>query len=164
MLARANWLELHPHVGARVRHPSLEEVRDLFHVREILEREATRLAATRATPADIEILKEIVARGWRAVEEADSDHIAALNFEFHRTIGSIAGNARLLAMLGDIEKQVRWHFTAVAVPRRTDSWYEHEAIIDAIEQGDAEKAGELICEHNRHTLTAYIDALLAGRA
>lgn len=164
MLARAQWLELHPHIGARVRYPSLEEVRDLFHMREILDREATQLAVSRATPEDIAKLREIVAEGWQAVEEADSDHIADINFAFHRTIAQIAGNERLLNMLGEIEKQVRWHFTAVAVPRRRDSWTEHELIVEAIEGGNEARAGELIAEHNRHTLGAYVDALLAGRA
>jgi DNA-binding GntR family transcriptional regulator len=164
MLARAQWLELHPHVGARVRHPSLEEVRDLFQMREILDRGATVLAVDRVTADDVENLREIVRKGWEAVEAADSDRIADVNFEFHRTIATIAGNKLLLSMLGEIEKQVRWHFTAVAVPRRADSWHEHEAIVGAISEHDAEQAGQLIADHNRRTLEAYVGALVAGRA
>jgi DNA-binding GntR family transcriptional regulator len=164
MLARAQWLELHPHVGARVRYPSLKEVKDLFQVREILDREATQLAVSSARPEDIAKLKDIIAQGWVAVEEADSEHIAELNFAFHRTIAEIAGNDRLCHMLGEIERQVRWHFTAVALPRRRDSWHEHEQIVAAIEELDAAKAGGLIAEHNRHTLGAYVEALVDGRA
>lgn len=164
MLARAQWLELQPHVGARVRHPSLEEVRDLFQMREILDRGATEITAERAQPDDVENLRQIVARGWEAVEEADSDRIADLNFAFHGAIAAVAGNELLLSVLEEIVKQVRWHFTAVALPRRADSWREHEAIVDAIETHDPALAGELIVEHNRRTLEAYVGALVAGRA
>jgi DNA-binding GntR family transcriptional regulator len=164
MLARAQWLELQPHVGARVRHPSLEEVRDLFQTREILDRGATEIASQRARTEDVANLRDIVARGWDAVEEADSDRISDLNFTFHGAIAAIAGNDLLLSILREIEKQVRWHFSAVAIPRRADSWREHEAIVDAIEAHDGARAGELIAEHNRRTLEAYVGALVAGTA
>jgi DNA-binding GntR family transcriptional regulator len=66
-------------------------------------------------------------------------------------------------MLGEIEKQVRWHFISVGVPRRPDAWSEHEAIVEAIENHDEARAGELISEHNRHTVRSYVDALVDGR-
>jgi DNA-binding GntR family transcriptional regulator len=164
MLAREQWLELHPHVGAYVRHPSLDEVRDLFELRETLDRRATELAAGRATEKDLMKLDKIVERGWRAVERYDSQKIANLNFEFHGTIAKISNNKLFMRILSGIEKQVRWHFTAVALDRREDSWHEHEMIIEAMRKEDVDRAGELIAEHNRLTLEAYVAALLAGRA
>lgn len=164
MLARAQWLDLHAHVGAKVRHATLEEVRDLFEMRETLDRRATELAVGRTRPDQIQALENIIVKGWNAVADADSDRISSLNFDFHRTIAVAAGNQLLIRLLGDIEKQVRWHFTAVAVPRREGSWREHELILEAIKNEDTARAGELIVEHNRRTLEAYISALVAGRA
>jgi len=163
MLARAQWLELQPHVGARVRLPTLEEVKDLFQMRETLDRRATELAVDRIRPDEIAHLEAIITDGWKAVEDADSDRIADLNFAFHGTIAEAAGNQLLIRILGEIEKQVRWHFTAVAVPRREDSWREHEQILEAIKDRDEERAGQLIVEHNRRTLEAYVGAIVSGR-
>ena len=163
MLARAQWLELHPHVGARVRFPTLEEVKDLFQMRETLDRRATELAVGRIRPDQLEQLDKIIAEGWKAVADADSARIADLNFAFHRTIAEAAGNQLLIRIQGEIEKQVRWHFTAVAVPRREDSWREHEEIVEALKDKDEARAGELIVEHNRRTLQAYVGALVSGR-
>jgi DNA-binding GntR family transcriptional regulator len=163
MLARAQWLELEPHVGARVRHPSIQEVRDLFQMREILDRGATEITAVSATPEDVAALRDIVATGWQAVEAADSELLSDLNFSFHGEIARMAGNALLLTVLREIVKQVRWHFTAVAIPRRADSWREHETIVAAIEAHDPERAGELIIEHNRRTLETYLAAVVAGQ-
>jgi DNA-binding GntR family transcriptional regulator len=164
MLARAQWLELQPHVGARVRHPSIQEVRDLFQMREILDRGATEITATRATPEDVAGLREILRQGWEAVEAADSELLADLNFTFHGEIARMAGNELLLTILQEIVKQVRWHFTAVVIPRRADSWREHGAMVDAIEAHEAETAGRLIVDHNRRTLEAYVSAVVAGQA
>jgi DNA-binding GntR family transcriptional regulator len=162
MLARAQWLELHPHVGARVRHPSLSEVKDLFQLRGVLDRGATEIAAARATPDDIVGLRSIIEKGWEAVEEADSDRITELNFQLHGRVAEIAGNQLLLTVLHEIQKQVRWHFTAVVLPRRADSWREHAAIVDAIEAHDDKEAGELIIEHNRRTFDAYVSAIVSS--
>jgi DNA-binding GntR family transcriptional regulator len=163
MLARAHWLELHPHVGAQVRHPTFEEVRDLFELRETLDRRATEIAAERARDEHIRELEKIVERGWRAAEKPDSDRIADLNFAFHRTIATAANNQLLLRILGDIEKQVRWHFTVVAISRREGSWSEHEEILKALKDRDPQRAGELISIHNRRTFEAYVSSLLAAR-
>jgi DNA-binding GntR family transcriptional regulator len=163
MLARAQWLELQPHVGARVRFPTLDEVKDLFQMRETLDRRATELAVDRIQPSELDRLDEIIAEAWKAVDEADSDRISDLNFAFHGTIAAAAGNKLLIRILGEIEKQVRWHFTAVALPRREDSWREHEQILEAIRDGDELRAGELIVAHNRRTLEAYVGAIVSGR-
>lgn len=161
MLHRAGWLELHPHVGAHVRHPQLDEVREVFELRETLDRRATELAVGRITPQDLKELDRIIQRGWKAVTKKDSDRIATLNFDFHGTIAKAAGNGLLVRLLEDLAKQVRWHFSAVALARREDSWREHEAILAAVKDGDEKKAGQLIVEHNRHTQEAYITSLLA---
>lgn len=162
MLNRAGWLELHPHVGAYVRHPQLDEVRDVFELRETLEQRATELAVDRITPNELKQLDKVLQRGWKAVESADSDRISALNFSFHGIIARGAGNKLLIRILEDLEKQVRWHFSAVALARREDSWKEHEAILAAIKERDPKEAGRLIVEHNRRTREAYITSLVSG--
>lgn len=160
LLERAGWLELRQHAGAYVRYPTVEEVRELFELRQTLEERAAELAALRAGEDDQRRLGKLIERGWRAVARADTKGVATLNTEFHATIAEAAGNSLLRGILGDLAKHVRWHFSAVAGARAEDSWREHEQLLGAIAAGDAVKAAGLAAEHSRATQSAFFVQLL----
>lgn len=164
MLERAGWLEIVPHAGAYVRNPPMEEARQVFEVRQCLEERAAFLAARHATERDLAKLRRIIERGWRQVERNNAKEITALNSEFHGVIAHAGGNKILAAMLEDLGKQVRWHFSAVATIRGKDSWREHEEILEAITNGDPESASRLAVEHNRRTQEAFFFHLVHGDA
>jgi DNA-binding GntR family transcriptional regulator len=160
MLHRAGWLDLHPHAGAYVRQPSLEEVRDVFAMREVLESEAGRLAAHRADETHLRELQKILERGNRAIARGDARAVVSLNTDFHGTIANAADNLLLTRFLTEIAKQVQWHFVAVASARRVDSWREHAGIYEAIANRDADLAARLSAEHSRATQQLYIEQFL----
>lgn len=164
MLEREGWLEIVPHTGAYVRNPPMDEVRQVFEVRECLEERAAYLAANNATEKDLVKLRRIIEKGWRQVERGDTKGITALNAEFHQVIAVAGGNQILAEMLEDLSKQVRWHFSAVATIRSQDSWKEHEEILDAISKKDAERASHLAVEHNRRTQRAFFLRLVHAPA
>jgi DNA-binding GntR family transcriptional regulator len=160
MLHRAGWLDLHPHAGAYVRQPSLEEVRDVFAMREVLESEAARLAAHRADDSHLRELQKLLERGDRAIARGDARAVVSLNSDFHSTIAGAADNLLLTRFLTEIAKQVQWHFVAVAAARRVDSWREHAGIYEAIATRDADLAARLSAEHSRATQQLYIEQFL----
>jgi DNA-binding GntR family transcriptional regulator len=162
MLHAAGWVVLRPHAGAYVREPRLEEVRDVFGVRQALEREAARYAAARATEQDKQVLREIVERGERGKHTADRQTMVSLNSAFHQGIASAAHNATLMRFLDEIDKQVRWFFSAVVDSRLEASWTEHAEILAAIEAGAVEEAGRCGAEHSRRTQVAYVEQFLSG--
>lgn len=163
MLQRAGWLEIVPHAGARVRSPSMEEVRQVFEVRQCLEKRAAELAANRANDAHKRALGKIIEKGRRQVDRGNVKEVAALNSEFHSVIAHAGGNAILAEMLEDLGKQVRWHFASVAMVRGADSWREHEEILQAIEDGDPASAGQLAVDHSRRTQEAFFLHFLRGQ-
>jgi DNA-binding GntR family transcriptional regulator len=160
MLAREGWLDLHPHAGAYVRQPGIEEVRDIFMLRELLERESARLAAARRTDDDIRVLRKVVERGTKAVAKGTPKVLAALNSDFHRSVAAAAANLPLQRFIDELDKHVRWHFAAVATRRADASWREHAAIVDAIEREDGAEAARLSAEHARRTRDTYIEQVL----
>lgn len=162
MLERAGWIEIHPHAGAYVRNPSMDEVREVFEVREWLEERAAELAARHAIDADMRQLRRIIDKGRRAVERQNAKQIIQLNADFHRLIAESGRNKILARLVSDLSRQVRWHFSAVATIRGADSWNEHERILDAIEARDTEEAGRLAVEHCRHTQEAFFIQLVRG--
>lgn len=162
MLERAGWLEVVPHAGAYVRNPPVEEVRQVFEVRQCLEERAAFLAASRATEREILQLGRIIEKGWRQVERGNAKEITALNSEFHRVIAHAARNQILARMVEELGKQVKWHFSAVATIRGGDSWREHEEILQAIRNKDPHTASRLAVEHNRRTQEAFFHRLVHG--
>ena len=57
-LNASGWIEIRPRHGAFVRRRSLREPEDLFHVRAMLEAEASRLAAKNRTEAQLELIAQ----------------------------------------------------------------------------------------------------------
>lgn len=162
MLSRAGWLDVQPHSGAYVRNPTMDEVRQVFEVRQTLEDRAARLAARNITEPEVKELKRIIERGWKEVAKENGKQITVLNSAFHATIAEASRNQILARLLEDLGKQVQWHFSAVATIRGENSWREHEGILAAIELGEGEKAGTLAVEHSQRTQEAFFMQFLAG--
>lgn len=162
VLSRAGWLNIRPHSGAYVRNPTMDEVRQVFEVRQTLEDRAARLAARNVTKSEIKDLKRIIERGWKEIARNNGKQIRELNSAFHNTIAAASRNQILVRLLDDLGKQVHWHFSAVATVRGDDSWREHEDILAAIEAGDAERAGTLAVQHGQRTQEALFMQFLAG--
>lgn len=162
MLSRAGWLTVQPHSGAYVRSPTMDEVRQVFEVRETLEDRAARLAARNIIEPEVKELRKIIERGFREVRRSNIRQITILNGAFHATIAKAGRNQVLARLLEELAKQVHWHFSAVATIRGESSWQEHEEILASIEAGDADGSASLIVEHSRRTQEAYFLQFLAG--
>lgn len=157
MLERAGWLEIHPYAGAYVRQAPLKEATDIFELREALEGMAARLAGLRATDSQKRLLRTILEKGKKAILRGERKRYGKLNSEFHAAIADAARNRTLKQTLGELGKQVDWHFAAIAAVRSVDSWSEHDEIVDAIEAGDAKKAERLMVAHSRRSKEAFIE-------
>lgn len=159
LLERAGWLELRPHLGAYVRAATVDEVREIFEVRQTLEARAAELAAQRSAPDEQQRLGALLDEGRVAVGDRRWERVAAVNTEFHATISVMARNAVLHRMLKDLSKQIAWHFSAVAGLRGSDSWNEHEQLVTAIASGDGSAAGAIAMQHSRRTRDAFVENL-----
>jgi DNA-binding GntR family transcriptional regulator len=160
LLQRAGWLDLRPHAGAYVRYPTVDEVRDVFELRQTLEQRAAELAARRAKASEHRELAKLIERGRRSLARGDLKAIGTINTEFHAKIAESAHNEMLRSILSDLAKHVRWHFSAVAGIRGEASWTEHEAILAAIARGEEARAAALAAEHSQHTQNAFFAQLL----
>jgi DNA-binding GntR family transcriptional regulator len=156
MLQREGWLDIQPYMGAYVRQPALNEVRDIFELRHRLGAFAAELASERAVPADLEELGRLVAEGNAAAERSDVDALAELNWQFHRMLARAGRNELLTRQIEDLDKRVRWHFAATTTSRARDSWVEHEAIVQAVAAHDAGRAARLTFEHSRRSEAAFL--------
>jgi len=162
LLARDGWIDLRPRHGAQVHEPSRKEVEDFFRVRTVLEGESARCAAEKATPGDLDGLRELVDRGVAAVAADDEQATVQANSAFHARMTEVADNRVLDEMLGLLKKRLLWYFAPVARIRGQASWDEHAALLDAIAGHDGDRAAAVMRDHCEATAALYRAMPLRG--
>lgn len=148
-LAAAGLVEVRPHRGAVVSSPDPGRLMEMFEVMAELEAMCARLATRRLTPEHEVALETTLAACRKALRHGDCDDYFTQNEAFHRAIYAVSGNTFL------VEEALRLH-KRLAPFRRLQlrvrnrlkaSQAEHEAIVAAIESGDAEAAAGLLRQH-----------------
>ena len=125
---------------------------EVMHARGLLEPMLCREAAVHATAEHVEALHETVTRSrlagsWREYETLDN--------RFHRTIAEATRNRPLVGMfdqLNAVRRTVSWGRLRRRVDRPPPdhhSFAEHEAILAALEERDADRAERGMREHLR---------------
>ncbi|HEX6739840.1 MAG TPA: GntR family transcriptional regulator [Vicinamibacteria bacterium] len=152
-----------PHVGATVAGISRESIREVFTVMEGLEMVATRVAAERATPADLDELTQIVGGMDRVLAAGLHEMWADLNTRFHTTISRMTEMPMLEEMtewaMGRWDRVRRYYFNGVLLHRVEHAQQEHHAILAAIQARDFPALEQTVREHNRGALASYTSFL-----
>jgi DNA-binding GntR family transcriptional regulator len=148
-LTSAGLVEMRPHRGAIVSLPTDSELAEMFEVMGELEASCARLAAQRMSPAERVRLELVHRRSFEAVRGNDRESYRTLNFEFHDVIYRGAHNEFLLMTTVGIRQRIAPFRRAqfALQDRLAKSHAEHDAIVSAILQGDAETASEVMRTH-----------------
>lgn len=157
-LASDGYLEELPGRGFSVPRRSLDDLRQFFELREVLEAAATRLAALRARPEEIAELQALCTRYEGEVDMDTRDQIGA---QFHAVIIKAARNARLATLLASLHDQI--DLSRRSVLYAGPSWREtavrdHRAICTAIADRDEAAAQATATDHVRRAYQATLRA------
>jgi len=146
-LEAAGLVTLRPNRGAVVAELAAEHVAELLEMREVLEGLAARLAARRATPAEIEDLDALIAAMRRAA--ADPALWVERHEAFHDRLAVLSGRPRLAAELRRIRRVLQPCISRYADrhPEPETIGHEHELILDALRDGDSRRAEALAAAH-----------------
>jgi GntR family galactonate operon transcriptional repressor len=112
----------------------------LHEVREIIEPAAARLAAVRASAADLVALDRAIDQ--MAAAEGDASAAVAADLSFHRTLLATTHNELLLRMEVVLETGLAERDRIVHGGPHDDPVPSHRAVVDAIRAGDATGAEE----------------------
>ena len=150
-LAQNRLVKLEPARGAFVAAPTVEEARQLFAVRRMLEAGMTRAFARDATPARIRALREHMAKERAAVDRGDAVGRVELLGDFHVRIAELMGNEVLAQLLGDLISRS----SLISLMYQRDgaarhSQQEHVEIVKAMAARDEERAVRLMDAHLLH--------------
>jgi DNA-binding GntR family transcriptional regulator len=155
-LSIEGFVVIEPRRGARVASIDAARARELFELREPLEGLVAGLAAARRRPEHVARLVEIVAAGRAAADHHRLPDLPGLNTEFHETLALAAGNELLHGTLSRLSDLIRWVYAARISQRSTTSWDEHASIVDAIVDGDVERARQCGEAHIAAAANAYL--------
>lgn len=141
-----------PHQGAFVTAWSVQDAEDIFELRAMLEGYGARLAAGKATSADVSELRLLAEAQCKEASERSPgylERIADLNSKFHRRLLQVAASARLEATLVTISSAplVLQTFRDYDDDDLNRSAHHHLEIVEAIEAGDAAWAESVMHSH-----------------
>ncbi|TCB97342.1 GntR family transcriptional regulator [Micromonospora zingiberis] len=154
-LQTSGLIEVLPNKGAVVSVPAPWDVREAYEVRAELEALAAARAVPRITRDQIEQLRVANQEMYdhsagRHPVPAQHDHRRS-NDIFHTLIASISGNARLSKAISDINETFPRNVSAQLVVNdsrhRDENFHEHERILQALADGDAQQAADQMREH-----------------
>ncbi|MRS20864.1 FCD domain-containing protein [Enterobacteriaceae bacterium RIT692] len=142
-------LQIIPRKGVMVSPLSIDDALELIEVRLVNEALCLRLASQRVNAAQIAYLREMNQRIAHASASRDREKMMLLDREFHQVLADIAANGRLADILSIIHAQAQrfWATTLSSAAHMNEVIAEHEAIIAALEQGNAEQAEEAARVH-----------------
>ena len=148
-LAAEGLVTVTPRRGAIVTKLTKQEFMDAYQVREALESLATRIAVPRLSDDDRAELHRMSDEMRRLAEANDSDAFFEVNRRFHEKLVAASGNRRLQAMheqlLGQMGRLLRK--SADLRGGLGESAAAHEAILEAADAGDADRAARLMADH-----------------
>ena len=146
-LEALGFVESEPYRGTRVRAVTKSELTEIYPVRAALEEVAARAAAVHLA-GNVEALEAELEAMHAAAEKGDLYEEVQHDVEFHRLIIEASGNRVLQDMWRSLRIEAR---TLISVLKAHIGGYElaelHRPVLEALAEGDAEKAGSLLRNH-----------------
>ncbi len=150
-LAQRQLVTLEPARGAFVAAPSVEEARQVFAVRRMLESGMVRSFVRELTPLRLKALREHIAQEKRAVDQEDVAGRTELLGDFHVRLAELLGNEVLAQMLRQLIERCALITLMYQSPlAAATSHEEHGEILKAFAARDEERAVRLMDEHLRN--------------
>ena len=151
-----------PNKGSRVKIMTMKDIVNIFELRIELEAMATRKSVPHLTEEELNNLRTLQTELKEATERSAWKEVDLLNKKFHSTLMSQGSNDRLLAIIEQLHQVgsiIR--ISTFSIPGRSlKGIEEHEAILQAASEKDADVAAALIKRHlenARDTLLKHLE-------
>lgn len=145
-----------PHRGYFVVELNLDELVEIYRLRDILEPEAVTKAFPHQTQEDLDRMQEAMDQMVQAIEIGDNASMITGNRRFHFAMFAGCGMPRLLRMLdhlwnaSDIYRAVYFY----DFEKKNLMHNEHLEIFEALKAGDLPRLLELLQTHRTHAIPA----------
>jgi DNA-binding GntR family transcriptional regulator len=164
-LERDGLVENIPGRGSAVAHITFQDIREIFEVREIIECGAAKRAALMRDEEEVRAKRkelEQYSKKWTEAIELNWGPVEDIHLFIIRSIGNQKLIDTYLGILDHI-KRMRRHFGGRFTRHRFDELvFEHLEILDAIIEGNGERA-ELAVQNHLRSAAAYLLGLTSPK-
>ncbi|MEU5785892.1 GntR family transcriptional regulator [Micromonospora lupini] len=159
LLAQQGLVEHVPRRGVRVATLSDRDVRELYELRDVLERFAVRAGIPVGRESDLAGLRATLDQMREATRVGDRMAVAESHRAFHVALVALAGNRQLSAVYGSILVKLQLYMAInlrreAEVARPLDGVHRHERLFEAVVGGDPE---EVLAVLSAHGARSYLD-------
>ncbi|MBS3906927.1 MAG: GntR family transcriptional regulator [Syntrophaceae bacterium] len=154
-LEKEGFIENIPGKGAFVSLISIQDIREIFEIREILECAVIRHAVTKVNPEKVEGIRNKFISSESVNKRVSAGHFKAGD-EVHTFIFEAFGNNRLTEIYRRLQDHIvrnRIHFFNQSHPDRSEeSFREHLEILEALKAQNPVRAEEAVRKHLQNSL------------
>ena len=145
--------------GAYVTEVNEKDLMDVYHLLGLLEADAASVVATQANPeqlSELQTLHQALEKAAQTTRSGNHDRFFELNERFHMRLLEIGDNRWRSQMVADLRKVMKLnrHHSLFKSGRIQASLTEHRALMESLQQRDAESARNRMLEHFRNGLKA----------
>jgi len=150
-LAHEQIVELIPQRGAFVAKPTIEQARDVFEARRLIEPGVLRRLIASMDEVKQQRLRRHIELETEARGREDKAAIVRLSGQFHVLLAELAGNSALTRAMRELSALTCLIISLYDAPTATSCRAdEHEEIVAAIRRGDARTAERVMRQHLDH--------------
>ena len=147
-LSRDRLVTLEPARGAFVATPSIDEARQVFQVRRLIEGGMVRQLAAQITDKQVEQLRQHLRDERQAVSRVDVSGRTRLLADFHVVLARLLGNEVLAELIADLLSRSQLIALMYQSSHSAEhSQEEHVDIVDALAKRDGRAAAKLMERH-----------------
>jgi DNA-binding GntR family transcriptional regulator len=164
-LATDRLVDLEPNRGAFVASPSLQEVHEVFEMRRIIELAVVEKICADPGTRRLKSIGGMIGRERKAFETRDFPAWIRLSGQFHTELATLTGNTVLCDCLnGLVARSTLISALYESLGRSPCSFEDHEAILAALDAGNAEEAAALMSRHLQSVELKMLDRPAHGAA
>ena len=163
-LTREGLIQPIPRFGYLVTPITVADVAEVFELRTILETAASRLAALRATPEQLEHLSELASSTYIfKVRDSYSDFLVH-NREFHVAVANASGNRRLAASVAQVMDEMTrmFHLGLDVKDSAGEMRDEHQELVEMLRRKDSVSAEQVVLAQILRSQGRIFEALRPG--
>jgi len=137
-----------PRRGTFVNDISVTDLQKIFELRIIMEGFCARLAAQRVTQAQLDRMENVL-QELDQLQESDPQALMSIDRRFHRLLYTAADNefmTDILDRLYDLSLRL-WYLVLNRLSEVKHSIEQHLIVLDALKEGDADRAEAVIRKH-----------------
>jgi len=135
-LQKEGLLEALPKTGYRVRQIAWQEVEEVVEIRKEVESLATRWAAERIKPEELEFIRTNLSQSQIAIEEGNLERFPELDAQFHETVARASRSGRLINLIQGLRSDMlRYRLRSLHLKETASlALAGHQSIFECIEK------------------------------